>query len=83
MKFFIGLHQPSDAKHFGASCISVNRLRTRKKPLEVRKWMMDSGAFTELSTYGRWRSGIEDYAYEIGRWADNGNLLAAVSQDYM
>jgi hypothetical protein len=83
MKFFIGLHQPSDARHFSASCISVNRLRTRKKPLEARKWMMDSGAFTELSTHGRWRTGIEDYAYEIGRWADSGHLLAAVSQDYM
>lgn len=83
MKFFIGLHQPSDAKHFGASCISVNRLRTRKSPFEVGEWLLDSGAFTELSQYGHWRSGIEDYAYEIGRWGDNGHLLAAVSQDYM
>lgn len=83
MKFFVGLHQPSDARHFGCVCISVNRLRSRKRPMQVGEWMMDSGAFTELSTYGKWRTGIEDYAYEIGRWADNGHLLAAVSQDYM
>lgn len=43
---------------------------------------MDSGAFTELATYGRYRHGVEDYATEVNRWAGNG-MIAAVSQDYM
>ena len=45
--------------------------------------MMDSGGFTELSTHGRWRASPQQYADEINRWKDNGNLVAAVIQDLM
>lgn len=86
MRFFTGLHQPSDARHgFEAAFISVNRLRDRKAPLVAGDWIMDSGAFTEISTHGHYRRGVEEYAAEIRRWATNGsgNLLAAVSQDWM
>lgn len=83
MRFFIGLHQPSDAQHFDAAFISVNRLRDRKGPFYVRDWIMDSGAFTEISQHGHWRTGVEVYAAQIKRWSTNGNLLAAVAQDYM
>lgn len=44
---------------------------------------MDSGAFTEISTHGRYRHTVSSYADEIRRWKTNGNLLAAVAQDYM
>ena len=30
MKFYVGLHQPSDAQHFDRCMVSVNRLRNRK-----------------------------------------------------
>lgn len=83
MRFFTGLHQPSDAKHFDAAFVSVNRLRNRKGPFAVGDWIMDSGAFTEISTHGRYRHDVAEYAAQIRRWKDNGNLLAAVSQDYM
>lgn len=83
MKFFPGLHQPSDARHFETSFISVNRLRTRKSAFDVGEWIMDCGAFTEISTHGRYRTTVEEYAAEIRRWAKNGNLLAAVAQDWM
>ena len=83
MKFFTGLHQPSDAKHFDAAFVSVNRLRDRKGPFEVGDWIMDSGAFTEISRHGYYRHDVADYAAQIRRWASNGNLLAAVSQDWM
>lgn len=82
MKFFPGLHQPSDAKHFTRACISVNRLRSRKS-FQVNDWIMDSAAFSELLIHGQWRSRVEDYAAEILRWSGTGRLLAAVSQDYM
>ncbi|MBR1170519.1 DUF7221 family queuine tRNA-ribosyltransferase-like protein [Bradyrhizobium liaoningense] len=84
MRFFVGLHQPSDAKHIDRAFISVNRVRSRKKQIGAGSWIMDSGAFTEIATYGRYRSTVEDYAAEINRWAiaDSG-LIAAVSQDYM
>lgn len=83
MRFFIGLHQPSDAQHFDAAFVSVNRLRNRKGPFKVGDWIMDSGAFTEISQHGQWRTGVQDYADQIKRWSTNGNLLAAVAQDYM
>ncbi|HEY8360625.1 MAG TPA: hypothetical protein VIL30_24480, partial [Ramlibacter sp.] len=83
MRFFTGLHQPSDAKHFDAAFVSVNRLRARRGPFTVTDWIMDSGAFTEISTHGRYRHDVAAYAAEIRRWKANGNLLAAVSQDWM
>lgn len=83
MRFFCGLHQPSDARHFDGAFISVNRLRDRKGPFQVSDWIMDSGAFTEISTFGGYRTSVSEYAAQIRRWASNGNLLAAVAQDYM
>jgi hypothetical protein len=63
--------------------ISVNRLRNRKSDFAVNNWMMDSGAFTELFKYGCYRHSVQEYADCIKRWRTCGNLLAAVSQDYM
>jgi len=83
MRFFTGLHQPSDVRHFDAAFVSVNRLRGRKSPFAAGDWIMDSGAFTEISTHGRYRHGVAEYAAEIRRWSTNGNLLAAVAQDWM
>lgn len=83
MRFFTGLHQPSDAKHFDAAFVSVNRLRGRKGPFAVGDWIMDSGAFSEISTHGHYRHEVAEYAGQIRRWKTNGNLLAAVAQDYM
>lgn len=82
--FYVGLHQPSDCRHFERAFVSVNRLRTRRKPLGCSAWIMDSGAFTEIATHGRYRTDVADYAAEINRWAYPGSgLVAAVAQDYM
>lgn len=81
--FYVGLHQPSDANHFDHAFVSVNRLRGRKKAVGARSWIMDSGAFTELSQHGHYRHSVEQYAAEINRWADDPALVAAVAQDYM
>ena len=84
MNFYVGLHQPSDAQHFERSFISVNRLRRRKSTtLAVDHWVMDSGAFTEVSTHGHYRHSVADYAGEIRRWVGVGHLDAVVAQDYM
>lgn len=81
--FYVGLHQPSDAKHFERAFISVNRLRTRKSSPCAGAWIMDSGAFTEISQHGRYRHSVEAYATEVLRWADDPGLVAAVAQDWM
>jgi hypothetical protein len=83
MRFFIGTHMINHARDLDPCCISVNRLWKRKSPFAVGDWIMDSGAFTEIATHGRYRYSPARYVDEINRWADNGNLLAAVSQDYM
>lgn len=84
MMFYVGLHQPSDAIRFDRAFVSVNRIRKRKKPIGARSWIMDSGAFTEIATHGRYRTGVEEYAAEINRWAYEGSgLVAAVAQDWM
>lgn len=83
MRFFVGLHQPSDAKHFDACFISVGRLRNRKGPFKVADWIMDSQAFRTIDLHGGYPHPPEEYAAHIRRWKSNGNLLAAVSQDYM
>lgn len=83
MRFFTGLHQPSDAQHFDAAFISKNRLKKRKSAFAVGDRIMDSGAFTTILTHGGYPEGVEVYAAEIKRWSKNGNLLAAVAQDYM
>lgn len=82
MIFYVGLHHPGDAQHFERAFISVNTLRRRLKPVPCSEWIMDSGAFNELSNWGRYRHSVAEYAGEIGRWRGNG-LIAAVTQDYM
>lgn len=83
MKFFVGLHQPSDARHFERAFVSVNRLRSRRSDFAVRDWIMDSGAFTEIATHGHYRSSVAEYAAQIRRWRTCGRMLAAVAQDWM
>lgn len=83
MLFFVGLHQPSDAKHFERSFISVNRLRARKSNFDVADWIMDSGAFSEIATHGNYRVGVDEYVAQIERWRTVGNMRAAVTQDWM
>lgn len=63
--------------------ISINRLRNRKSGFAVKDWIMDSGAFTTILTHGGYPESVETYAAQIKRWKGNGNLLAAVAQDYM
>ncbi|HZZ80983.1 MAG TPA: hypothetical protein VFE62_20950 [Gemmataceae bacterium] len=83
MKFYVGLHMPSHAAQFERCMISVARLRDRKSDFEVGEWMMDSGAFTEIKTHGRYRDSVEQYAAHAERWSRCGQCVAVVSQDYM
>lgn len=83
MKFFVGLHLPHAARHFERCMVSVNRLRDRRSDFAVNDWIMDSGAFTEISRHGEYRDPPEAYAQSIERWSRCGTMLAAVAQDYM
>jgi len=83
MHFYVGLHQPSDARNFERCMVSISRLRNRLSDFSVGEWMMDSGAFMELKLFGRYRDSVAVYAAHIRRWSRCGRLVAAVAQDYM
>lgn len=83
MKFYVGLHQPSDGKHIDRAFISAARLRNRRKPIGAREWILDSGAFTTLALHGRYVAAPSDYADLVRRLASDPGLVAAVSQDFM
>jgi hypothetical protein len=82
MKFYVGIHQPSDAKHLGRVFVSVHRLSGRwgrKSKFTDQPWIMDSGAFTTIAKHGGYPEPVEVYAAHIRRWRP----AAAVAQDYM
>lgn len=86
MKYFYpGIGNLSHAVHFERACISISRLRGRKKPVECEKVIVDSGAFVELEKYGEYRHGVEEYAAELARLYFGGivKIEIAVAQDYM
>ncbi|KKN62251.1 hypothetical protein LCGC14_0513880 [marine sediment metagenome] len=71
------------ARHFERSFLSVNRLRTRRSDFEAQAWILDSGAFTEISQHGEFRTSPAEYAALIHRWHRCGRLEMAVCQDFM
>jgi transcriptional regulator of met regulon len=83
MRFFTGLHQPADARHVSPAFISVGRLRNRKNDFQVGDWILDSQAFRTIELHGGYPHPVAEYAGHIRRWKKCGNLLAAVTQDYM
>lgn len=86
MLFYPGVfqpHQPHQAHKYERCFISVSRLKQRKSPFRVKRWIMDSGAFTTIDQYGGFPEPPYRYAEQVIRWHTNGELVAAVSQDYM
>jgi hypothetical protein len=85
MLFYVGLHQPSDARHFERACVSVKRMRGRQRThIGHRTFVIiDSGAFTELALHGRYRSTSEQYAASLRHLRHLANIEIAVAQDYM
>jgi hypothetical protein len=65
--------------------VSHNQLKKRKTlPRSVVPWTLDSGAFMELSTHGKWLTTTHDYIQSVQWYNDEiGNLVWAAPQDYM
>ena len=86
MIFFTGISNISHESKVDYSFISINRLigkRKRKSDFEAKTWIMDSGAFSQVSTFGDHHLTAGEYAEEINRWSRCGILVRAVAQDYM
>jgi hypothetical protein len=83
LRFYVGLHHPSDAGRFARSMVSLNALRERKSDFKPQAWILDSAAFTEITKHGRHRMSPAEYAATARRWQRCGQLDAAVIQDWM
>jgi len=82
-KFFLGLHHVGDAWRFDRPFVSANRLWDSNLPVLADEWVMDSGAFTEVTKHGGYRFDEAAYAGVIRRYSREKGLIAAVAQDYM
>lgn len=65
--------------------LSRRRLARQKVlPRATVPWVLDSGGFTEVSTYGRWTIGPEEYVDEVKDYADRvGSMAWAAPMDWM
>jgi hypothetical protein len=82
-RFYVGLHQPSDGKHFDHACFNWGRLADRKSHIGPCKVILDSRAFTELFTFGYYRHDVEQHAEMIRHACTVANVEIAVAQDFM
>jgi len=84
VKFYVGLHQPSDAKHFERACINWGRLAPRKSHVGGNcKVLLDSRAFSEIAKRGYYRHSVEDHAAMIRYCCTIADVEIAVAQDFM
>lgn len=82
-KFYIGLHQTSDAQHFDRCCIHIARLEGRRKPLGCNEMLIDSQAFRILELHGEHQLSPIEYADRLHRARLLCPEIAGVTQDYM
>jgi hypothetical protein len=82
-RFYVGLHQPSDAQHFSHCCIHVGRLKTRQKPLGCDVLILDSQAFRILELHGEHLLSPAAYAALARQISKLCTQVVVVTQDYM
>ncbi len=86
MKFYLGTHSPEWLTRSPVSLfVCHRRLALRASmPKAVTTWALDSGGFTELSTYGKWELAPQTYADAVQGYAEKiGGLEFAAPQDWM
>jgi hypothetical protein len=87
MRFYLGTHQPAWlARDLGVPLlVSHRRLASRRSlPRATGPWALDSGGFTELSLYGRWRTDARTYVAAVRRYSEEiGQLDWAAGQGWM
>lgn len=96
MQFFLGAFDPRwlEREDIGVPLfVSRRRLERvtpsaryprRRLPRAVVPWALDSGGFTELSTYGEWHTTVDDYVELVTLYAEEiGRLEWAAPMDFM
>lgn len=87
MRFYLGTHQPAWlAADLGVPLLVSHRrlVGRRSLPRASGPWACDSGGFTELSMYGRWRTTEHTYVTALRRYATEiGQLAWCAPMDHM
>ncbi|WP_328373051.1 hypothetical protein OG800_49580 (plasmid) [Streptomyces sp. NBC_00445] len=84
--FWLGVHRPHWLEHDSVPMFVSNRQLAGVKTLPRARglWALDSGAFTEITKYGEWRTSPQQYVKLIRRYRDEvGRLSWASQQDFM
>lgn len=63
--------------------ISAVTLKDRIRDIRANDWILDSGAFSQISRHGKFVITADEYLRLIERWSRCGNMLAACTQDWM
>lgn len=85
-RFYLGTHNPTWLSRVSFPLfVSHRRLaRYRQLPVAHCRWALDSGAFTELSTHGRWTVAPVQYVAAVRRYRDEiTHLDWAAPQDWL
>lgn len=85
-RFYLGVHHPYWLSQTVTPLFVSHRALAprRSLPRAHGPWALDSGAFTELSTYGGWTTAAAAYAAAVRRYRDEvGSLEWAAPQDWM
>lgn len=86
MEFYLGCHLPNWLDKFPHSLFVSRTTLYRRKTFPKAKmpWCLDSGAFSEIATHGKWVLPALDYASFINKCSEQiGNLKWAAPQDWM
>ena len=82
-EYFTGTDRFSEAHQLDGAMLSAYALRGRKSPPSVGRWMLDSGAFTQVTNFGDFIQSPEEYVRLAVRFQDAGDLACIATQDYM
>jgi len=86
-EYFVGTDDPKRAHELEAAMLNAYSLRSRKDPINVGRWMLDSGAFSQIGlgeeAPGKFVQTPHAYVKLATRFQDCGDLACIVTQDYM
>lgn len=86
MDFYLGTNEPAWLERTTVPLfVSRRRLQRRVSfPKAIGTWALDSGGFTELSTYGAWMLPADEYAGMVQTYQrEIGGMVFAAQQDWM
>ena len=85
--FYLGTHMPGWLSEIKEPLFVSRRRLMGRKSLPVRApgsiWALDSGGFSELSLYDRWKTTAKEYAADVFRFAEIAGMQWAAPQDWM